>query len=104
MLGMICYRKAAVERAMKVQEVILRAMAKKITWWQAAEIIGISDRQMRQGHWAVVDLIGKGGPEALPINSSAHRAATDALGNLRRQSRDNSLTAFHASHRFPCAP
>ena len=25
---------------MKVQEVILRAMAKKITWWQAAEIIG----------------------------------------------------------------
>src|SRR6202042_1392580 len=39
---------AAVERAMKVQEVILRAMAKKITWWQAAEIIGISDRHMRR--------------------------------------------------------
>ena len=38
------------ERAMKVQEVILRAMAKKITWWQAAEIIGISDRQMRRIH------------------------------------------------------
>jgi transposase len=45
---MFCYPKAAVERAMKVQEVILRAMAKKITWWQAAEIIGISDRQMRR--------------------------------------------------------
>ena len=29
---------------MKVREVILRALAKKITWWQAAEIIGISDR------------------------------------------------------------
>jgi transposase len=28
--------------------VILRALAKKITWWQAAEIIGISDRQMRR--------------------------------------------------------
>ena len=42
------YSKAAVERAMKVQEVILRALAKKITWWQAAEIIGISDRQMRR--------------------------------------------------------
>jgi transposase len=42
------YSKAAVERAMKVQEVILRAMAKKITWWQAAEIIGISDRSMRR--------------------------------------------------------
>src|SRR6266550_349800 len=48
MRSMFCYRKAAVERAMKVQEVILRAMAKRITWWQAAEIIGISDRQMRR--------------------------------------------------------
>jgi hypothetical protein len=38
---------AVVERAMKMQEVILRPMAKRITWWQAAEIIGISDRQMR---------------------------------------------------------
>jgi hypothetical protein len=42
------YSEAAMERAMKIQEVILRAMAKKITWWQAAEIIGISDRQMRR--------------------------------------------------------
>ncbi len=33
---------------MKVQEVILRAIARKITWWQAAEILGISDRQMRR--------------------------------------------------------
>jgi transposase len=42
------YSETAWERAMKVQEVILRAMAKKITWWQAAEIIGISDRSMRR--------------------------------------------------------
>ena len=44
MRSMISYPRAAVERAMKVQEVMLQAMAKKITWWQAAEIIGISDR------------------------------------------------------------
>jgi hypothetical protein len=30
---MFSYTKAAMERAMKVQEVILRAMAKKITWY-----------------------------------------------------------------------
>src|SRR6266404_7241012 len=42
-----CLR-AAMERAMKVQEVMLQAMAKKITWFQAAEIIGISDRHMRR--------------------------------------------------------
>jgi transposase len=42
------YSEAAWERAMKVQEVILRAMAKRISWWQAAEIIGISDRSLRR--------------------------------------------------------
>jgi len=33
---------------MKLQEVLLKAMAKKITWWQAAEIIGVTDRTMRR--------------------------------------------------------
>ena len=42
------YSEAAMERAMKIQEVILRAIGKRINWWQAAEIIGISDRQMRR--------------------------------------------------------
>jgi transposase-like protein len=46
--GVDVYPRAAVERAMKVQEVILLAMAQKLTWHQAAEIIGISDRQMRR--------------------------------------------------------
>jgi transposase len=45
---MVSYTKAAMERAMKVQEVMLRAWARKITWWQAAEIVGISDRHMRR--------------------------------------------------------
>ena len=42
------YWKAAMERAMKIQEVILRAMARKITWFQAAEILGFSDRHLRR--------------------------------------------------------
>jgi transposase len=33
---------------MKVQDVMLQAMAKKISWWQAAEILGITDRHMRR--------------------------------------------------------
>ena len=37
---------AAVERAMRLQDVMLRAMAKRITWYQAAEILGLSGRQM----------------------------------------------------------
>lgn len=33
---------------MKVQEVMLRGMARKITWFQAAEILGITDRHLRR--------------------------------------------------------
>src|SRR5215470_6286142 len=39
---------AEVERMMKVQEVILKAMAGSLKWWEAAEIIGVSDRTMRR--------------------------------------------------------
>jgi len=33
---------------MKLQDVLLKAMAKKLTWWEAAEIIGVTDRTMRR--------------------------------------------------------
>ncbi len=42
------YSSAEMERMMKVQDVLLKAMAKKITWWAAAEILGVSDRTMRR--------------------------------------------------------
>ena len=38
----------AVERAMKVQEVILKAISGQLQWWQAAEILGVSCRTMRR--------------------------------------------------------
>lgn len=69
------YSEAAVERAMKVQEVILRAAAKKITWIQAAEILGVSPRHMRRwkekyeqfGFFALFDgRRGKASPRRVP--------------------------------------
>jgi hypothetical protein len=42
------YPTRAMERALKIQEVILRAIAERILWSQAAEIIGISDRNMQR--------------------------------------------------------
>ena len=33
---------------MKLQDVLLKAIAKRITWWTAAEIIGVTDRTMRR--------------------------------------------------------
>jgi transposase len=42
------YSAAEMERMMKVQDVLLKAMARKITWWAAAEILGVTDRTMRR--------------------------------------------------------
>src|SRR6202049_4265445 len=76
MQSMVSYSKAAMERAMKVQEVILRAIAKKIKWWQAAEILGLSDRSMRGrrgghealGYYGFFDRRqGKPSPKRVPV-------------------------------------
>jgi hypothetical protein len=40
------YSAAEMERMMKVQDVLLQANAKKITWQQAAEIVGVTHRTM----------------------------------------------------------
>jgi transposase len=72
------YPEGAWERAMKIQELILRAMAKKITWWQAAEIIGISDRSLHRwreryeehGYDGLLDRRrGKPSPQRVPLRT-----------------------------------
>jgi len=55
------YPARALERAMKIKEVITRAMSGQINWLQAAEIIGITDRSMRR--WR--KRMGTGGYESL---------------------------------------
>src|SRR3982075_719429 len=96
---MVSYSKAAMERAMKVQEVILRAMAKKITWWQAAEIIGISDRHMRRwreryeefGYDGLFDRRrGKPSPRRVPL-----ALVEQVLGLYRERYHDLNLRHFH---------
>jgi hypothetical protein len=47
----MAYPCGAVERAMKVQEVILRAIDGKLTWPQAADILGCSPRTIRRLRW-----------------------------------------------------
>jgi hypothetical protein len=45
----MAFSRGAVERAMKVQEVILRAIDGKLTWAQAADILGYSPRTSWDG-------------------------------------------------------
>src|SRR2546422_8383796 len=44
----MAYPVGAVERAMKVQEIILRALSGQLTWLQAADILGRSPRSIRR--------------------------------------------------------
>ena len=45
---MIFYAAAAAERAMRVQEVIVRALSGALTWLQAADILGMTPRSVRR--------------------------------------------------------
>src|SRR5437660_3100876 len=99
MRSMVSYSKAAMERAMRVQEVILRAMAKRITWWQAAEIIGISDRHMRRwreryeefGYDGLFDRRrGKPYPRRVPL-----ALVEQVLGLYRDRYHDLNVRHFH---------
>ena len=84
---------------MQVQEVILRAMAKRITWWQAAEIIGISDRSMRRwreryeqhGYDGLLDRRG-GAPSGRRV---ALAQVEQVLGLYRERYFDLNVRHFH---------
>jgi transposase len=74
------YLQAAMEKAMKIQEVILRAIDKHITWVQAAEIIRVSPRQLRRwrtgwekyGYDGLFDRrLGKPSPKRVPLETIA---------------------------------
>ena len=93
------YSTTAWERAMKVQEVILRAMAKELTWWQAAEIIGISDRSMRRwkqryeehGYDGLLDRRrGEPGPKRVPL-----KMAEEVLQLYGEKYADLNVRHFH---------
>jgi transposase len=82
------YPMAAVERAMKVQEVIFWAMARKLTWFQAAEIIGISDRQMRRWRERYEEHGYDGLMDRRKGKPSAHRVAVKTVEEVLRLYRD----------------
>jgi transposase len=96
---MISYPRAAVERGMKIQEVILRALAKKITWWQAAEIIGISDRQMRRWRERYEEFGYDGLMDRRPGKPSGRRIplaqVEQVLGLYRERYPDLNVQHFH---------
>ena len=69
------YTRAAVERAMKVQEVILRALSGRQSWLQVADILGVSPRTVRRlrlryqraGYDGLFDHRRRRSPRAVPL-------------------------------------
>lgn len=97
------YTPAAVERAMKVQEVILQARAGKLKWIEAAEVLGIHPRTMRR--WKR-KMDQQGSPGLLDRRSrtpSARRVpGTEVDGILRlyrEQYADYNVRHFHQEAR-----
>jgi len=93
------YPRTPAERAMKLQEVLLRATAGKIKWWQAAELMGISERQMRrwrkrfeeQGHQGLLDR-----RQRKPSSRRVPKAqAEEVLSLYRDQYFDLNVRHFH---------
>src|SRR6201984_1279314 len=84
---------------MKLHEVLLRASAGKIKWWQAAELMGISSRQMRrwrkrleeQGHKGLLGL-GRGNPSRRRV---AKAKAEEVLSLYRDKYFDLNVRHFH---------
>src|SRR5262244_2677791 len=99
MRSMDFYSKAAMERAMKIQEVWLRAMAGKITWFQAAEILGFTDRHVRRireryeefGYDGLFDRRrGRPSPKRVPLST-----VEKVLGLYREKYFDLNVRHFH---------
>jgi transposase len=87
------------ERMMKVQDVLLKAMAKKITWWAAAEIIGVTYRTMRRwrgrlerdGYTGLADRRkGKQSAQRIPLAT-----AEKVLGLYQETYYDLNIRHFH---------
>jgi hypothetical protein len=61
-------------RAMTRREVITKAIARQLTWLQAAEIIGIKPRQMRRLRYRVAHY----GLDAVMDHAAGDRAASES--------------------------
>ena len=69
---------------MKLQDVLLKAMAKKITWSDAAEIIGVTDRTMRRWRERMEEHGYSGLMDRRKGKPSTHRVALETAEEVLR--------------------
>ena len=93
------YTASEMERMLKLQDVLLKAMAKKITWWAAAEIIGVTDRTMRRWRERLEEHGYAGLADRRKGKAPSHRVplatVEKVLGLYRDQYHDCNVRHFH---------
>ena len=94
---MSLYPPLAVERAMKIQEVVLKATNHTISWIDAARIIGVSDRTMRRLKWRYENFGCDGLLDKRRGRPSAKRAPLAKLDEILRLYREK-YDGFNARH------
>lgn len=91
------YRESVVERTMKVQEVLVRAIGGQLSWIQASEILGLCPRQVRRlrerfeadGYKGLFDRRREPSPKRVPLET-----VREVLQLYREQYRDCNVQHF----------
>jgi len=93
------YPRSEVDRAMKVQEVIMRAMSGELQWFEAAEVLRVSPRTMRRWKWRYEQYgydglfdrrLQRPSPRRVPVET-----VKEVLRLYREEYHDFNITHFH---------
>lgn len=88
------------ERAMKFKDVIVRAMGGELTWWQAADILGVSVRTMRRWRFKYQQFGIAGLQDQRRVDRSPHAVRTEVVKQwlqlYRERYRGYNVRHFHA--------
>jgi len=91
---------AARERAMRFKDVIVRAMGGEITWWQAADILGVSVRTMRRWRYKYQRFGVEGLQDRRRVDRSPHAVRAEVVKHwlqlYRERYRGYNVRHFHA--------
>jgi winged helix-turn helix protein len=101
------YTRAVVERAMKVQEVILRALSGRQSWLQVADVLGVSPRTVRRlrlryqklGYSGLFDRRRRCSPRAVPLVFRIQSGVNICHGILREGIHGQPCTSHHGPRR-----
>jgi hypothetical protein len=86
-----CIPAAEVERMMKVQDILLKAMAKKITWWEAA------DQWLGDERWYdLIAILDDATSEIYDAQLVAEEFTPDGDGRAQRGDRNQGAISVHS--------